>query len=854
MSRTYVRTTLLILTCTALLAAAPTQSADGDVLLGFTAQSSVEQRALEERYDRLLEADELRERLRHLTRHPTHVGSPGARANAEWIADQFRQWGFETRIEEFQVLFPTPTERVVEMTAPTRFTLRLSEPELEEDATSGIRENRLPPYNAYSAEGDVEGELVYVNYGIPSDYEELERRGIDVRGKVVIARYGGSWRGIKPKVAAEHGAIGCILYSDPRDDGYFRGDVYPEGPYRMEHGAQRGSVADMPQYPGDPLTPGVGATEDAERYAIDEAPTIMKIPVLPISYADARPLLEAMEGAVAPEAWRGALPLTYHLGPGPARVRVKLDFDWELTPAYDVIAVMEGSEYPDEWVVRGNHIDGWVFGAGDPLSGMVALMEEAKTVGELARTGWRPKRTIVYAGWDAEEPGLLGSTEWAEHHAAELRDKAVAYLNTDGNGRGFLGVGGSHTLERFVNQIAADVPDPQTAVSVLERRRAAQAVGGDPSALGGGDLRISPLGSGSDYTPFLQHLGIASLNIGYGGESGGGSYHSAFDSFDYYTRFGDPTFEYGVALAKTAGRATLRLANADVLPLRMSNFAANVRTYLDEVTALADRMRAETERHNRLVENGAFELAADPKKTYVPPEKKKEVPYLNFAPLRNAVERLDDRAAAYDRALAGAMSTGGVDRATAVRLNAILQGLEQRMTREDGLPRRPWFRHQIYAPGFWTGYGVKTLPGVREGIEQREWGEATRFVDEVAAALDRVSDGLEEATALLGGSGVRHDAGSSSRFSSRSTGVKRIWRTVPSGFVWMTKLASTSKSTTMVTASSGSASMAPCRFTLIPDWLPLGTKSTSVVDSPSVKKNPSARVTLALSTTKRSWP
>lgn len=752
MPRVHVRLSLAVLTGVATLAFTPTQSAD-DTLLGFTAESTRVQRDLEARFDAQLDADNLRDWMRQLSRHPTHVGSPGAKANAEWIAEQFRSWGFDTRIDEYQVLFPTPRERMVELVAPTRYMLRLAEPVLEADATSGVTQDRLPPYNAYSADGDVEAEVVYVNYGIPGDYEELERRGIDVRGKIVLARYGGSWRGIKPKVAADRGAIATLIYSDPRDDGYFQGDVYPDGPYRMEHGVQRGSVEDMPQYPGDPLTPGVGATADAERYTVEESPTIMKIPVLPISYGDAKPILEALEGPVAPASWRGALPLTYHLGPGPARVHMRVAFNWDLTPAYDVIAVLRGSEYPDQWVIRGNHFDGWVFGAGDPLSGMVALLEEARVVGELARSGWRPKRTIVYTAWDAEEPGLLGSTEWAEHHRDELQDKAVAYINTDGNGRGFLGVGGSHTLERFVNQIGSDVQDPQTGVSVRERLRARILVSDDSEAAARTDLPISPLGSGSDYTPFLQHLGIASLNIGYGGENGGGSYHSIFDSFDHYTRFGDPTFEYGVALAETAGRATLRLANADVIPLRFGNFADNVRTYLNEVEQLAETMRTETVRHNRLVDEGAFVLAADPTKTYVPPDRKEPVPYLNFAPLQNAITRLEGAAAQYDERLASTMGhwgQSGVDRDVADRLNDILQGMEQRMTRREGLPRRPWYRHMIYAPGFWTGYGVKTLPGVREGIEEREWEEVRLFVREIAAALDRVSDGLEEAVEVLG--------------------------------------------------------------------------------------------------------
>ena len=588
------------------------RAADGPIT-GFPGDRTEAQRELETRFDAELDPEDLRSWMEHLTSRPHHVGSPFGREVANFIADRFREWGYDTEIETYRVLFPTPTVRRLEMVAPTRFTPALEEPALTEDRTSEQRDEQLPPYNAYSIDGDVTGELVYVNYGVPADYEELERRGIDVTGKIVIARYGGSWRGIKPRVAAEHGAIGCLIYSDPRDDGYSRGDVYPEGPYRRADGAQRGSVADMPLFPGDPLTPNVGATEDAERLDLDDAPTLTKIPVLPISYADAQPLMAALTGPVAPGDWRGGLPLTYHLGPGPAQVHLELAFSWDLEPAFNVIARLEGRERPDQWVLRGNHHDAWVNGAADPISGMVTLMAEAKAIGSLARSGWRPKRTIVFAGWDAEEPGLIGSTEWSEEHADELRERAVAYINTDSNGRGFLNMSGSHTLERFINEIARDVMDPQTGVSVFERRHARRLARGDSDDLAAtGDHRISALGSGSDYTPFLQHLGIASLNLGYGGESGGGSYHSIFDSFDHYTRFIDPTYEYGIALAQTAGRAVLRLADAELLPWDFTAFERTVSRYADEVMELTDDMRAETDRHNRLVQDSQFKLAADP--------------------------------------------------------------------------------------------------------------------------------------------------------------------------------------------------------------------------------------------------
>jgi len=712
------------------------------------------QKALEAQFDSHLNRDNLRNWMKRMAARPHHVGSAYGKENAEFMATQFKLWGYDAQIEEFYVLFPTPKTRVLEMIAPARFKPTLSELALKEDATSNQISEQLPIYNAYSIDGDVTGELVYVNYGVPKDYEELERRGVDVKGKIVIARYGGSWRGIKPKVAAEHGAIGCLIYSDPRDDGYFQGDVYPTGAYRNERGAQRGSVADMPLYPGDPLTPGIGATKEAKRFSIKEAPTLTKIPVMPVSYGDAKPLLAALGGPMAPESWRGALPITYHLGPGPTKVRLQLEFNWDIKPLYNVIAKMRGSEYPDEWIIRGNHHDAWVNGAEDPVSGMVATMEEARAIGELVKNGWKPKRTIVYCAWDAEEPGLLGSTEWAEAHADELKNKAVIYINSDSNGRGFLFVGGSHTLEKFVNQVARDVIDPQKKISVSERARALRIVSGAPEdrkeARDRSDLRIFALGSGSDYTPFLQHLGIASLNIGYGGEDGGGSYHSIYDSFDHYTRFGDPNFDYGVALAQTAGRAVLRLADQDMLPFEFMNCTETIAKYAKEVMKLADDMREETEELNRRLKDKTLEAVADPKETYVAPKSKAPVPYLNFSPLQNAVAKTQQSARNYDRAMNALMTNGkSLPPEKQKALNTILINIERALTNSAGLPRRPWFTHQIYAPGFYTGYGVKTLPAVREAIEQRQWDEAEAQIVVVAQTLERFANEIERAAAVL---------------------------------------------------------------------------------------------------------
>jgi N-acetylated-alpha-linked acidic dipeptidase len=606
-------------------------------LLGFSKEGTIEQHVLEARFDSHINKDNLSQWLKLLAARPHHLGSSYGKQDAEFIASQFRSWGYSTEIEEFRVLFPTPKARLLEMVEPQKFMAQLKEPPLKEDSTSGLVMEQLPTYNAYSVDGDVTGKLVYVNYGVPKDYEVLAEHGIDVKDKIVIARYGGSWRGIKPKVAAEHGAVGCIIYSDPKEDGYSQGDVYPKGAWRNEQGAQRGSVVDMPLYAGDPLTPSIGATKNAQRLPIKEAPTLTKIPVLPISYSDALLLLQALEGPVAPEAWRGALPITYHLGPGPATMHLKLEFNWSLVPAYDVIAKVLGAEDPDQWIIRGNHHDAWVFGADDPVSAMAALMEEARGVAELMKSGWKPKRTIIYAAWDGEEEGLLGSTEWAETHADLLKKNAVAYINTDANGRGFLSVGGSHTLESFVNEVARDVIDPQKKVSVGERARAFTIANSSAEerreAREGVGLRIGALGSGSDYTPFLQHLGIASLNMGYGGEGESGSYHSIYDSVDHYMRFLDPGFDYGTTLVQTTGRVILRFANADLLPFEFGPFAEAVGKYVKEVIKLADDMREETQEKNKQIADKTLELVFDPTKPYVIPTPKPPVPHLNFAPL-----------------------------------------------------------------------------------------------------------------------------------------------------------------------------------------------------------------------------
>jgi N-acetylated-alpha-linked acidic dipeptidase len=702
----------------------------------------------EEKFRAIPDPANLRDYMQRLSARPHHVGSPYDKDNAEWLLAKFKSWGLDAHIESFEVLFPTPKERLVEMVEPVKFTAKLQEPAIAVDPTSNQKEEQLPVYNAYSIDGEATAPLVYVNYGIPSDYEQLERMGVSVSGAIVIARYGNSWRGIKPKVAAEHGALGCIIYSDPRDDGYFANDVFPVGPQRPPDGAQRGSVMDMPVYPGDPLTPGIGATPGAKRLELSEVKTLTKIPVLPMSYADAQPLLAQLKGPVAPPEWRGALPITYHVGPGPSRVHMRLKFNWDRKPLYDVIVRIPGSQYPDEWVVRGNHHDAWVNGADDPISGAVDEIEELRAYSELLKQGWKPKRTIIYAFWDGEEPGLLGSTEWAETHADELQKHAVVYINSDSNNRGYLNAEGSHSLENFVNTVAKEIQDPETKLTVWQRMQLRDIERASPDRKreirSRPDLRIGALGSGSDYTAFLDHLGIATLSLEYGGESNsGGVYHSIYDDFYWYTHFGDTDFVYGRALAQTVGTAVIRLADAELLPFQFSDMADTIRGYADELKRLDSDQRARVLERNREIDEGLFRATADPKKQFVPPPKDPVPPHLNFAPLENGVEALAESARKYDAARQKSKP------ANVQAVNAMLMESERRLIDSAGLPGRPWFRNMIYAPGFYTGYGVKTLPGVREAIEQKRWQEADEQIQRVGKILTREADLLDEAAAAL---------------------------------------------------------------------------------------------------------
>ncbi len=718
--------------------------AEEQPLSGFSAQSSETERQWEEKLRAIPSPENLRAYMQRLSARPHHVGSPYDQDNAEWILGKFKEFGLDAHIEQFAVLFPTPKQRLVELVdGGLKFTAKLEEPAVPEDPTSHQQSEQLPTYNAYSIDGDVTAPLVYVNYGVPEDYEQLERMGVSVKGKIVIARYYHSWRGIKPKVAAEHGAVGCLIFSDPHEDGFFQGDTFPGGPYRPPDGVQRGSVEDMPLYPGDPLTPGVGATKDAKRLRVEEAPVITKIPVLPISYADAQPLLSALTGRVAPADWRGGLGIAYHVGPGPAKVHLRVTSNWEpLKTLYDVVGKIPGSTFPDEWVIRGNHHDAWVNGAEDPVAGQIALLEEARALGELVKAGWKPKRTIIYCAWDGEEPGLLGSTEWAEEHYEELREHAVAYINSDSNGRGYFNVEGSHTLEKFSNDVARDITDPETKLSVWTRARLrdisnARTAEQREEIRKRADLRIPALGSGSDYTTFLQHDGVASLNFGFGGEDGGGIYHSIYDDFYWFTHFSDTDFVYGRALAQAGSTAVMRLADADLLPFEFGDFADTVQMYVKELKALAQKSQDDIRERNREIEEGVFQATNDPKRPLVPPAVEAVPPHLNFAPLENAVDALNRSAAEYRKAVEQVNAKGAARSASFAEVNKLLMASERKLTNKEGLPTRPWFKHQLYAPGFYTGYAVKTVPAVREAIELKQWKQADEAIAVVAGVLEQ---------------------------------------------------------------------------------------------------------------------
>lgn len=721
---------------------------------GFSAADSVTERSWETKFQAIPDAKRIRDNMHLLAAHPHNVGSAAQRADADWLVKQYQSWGWEAKIEQFDVLYPTPKTRVLELTGAKPYKARLEEPPVPEDPYTQDKSPAMPPYNIYAADGDVTVPLVYVNYGMKADYEELERYGVSVKGAIVIARYGGGWRGLKPKLAAMHGAVGCLIYSDPADDGYGAGETIPKGPMRPKWGVQRGSVADTTMYAGDPLTPGVGSVPGAKRLAIAEAKVIMPIPTMPISWGDAEPLLASLEGRTVPAGWRGGLPMTYKFGPSAAKVHLKVESDWGTKPVLDVIATMKGSEEPETWIVRGNHYDGWVNGADDPISGQSALLEEARALGELAKQGWKPKRTLIYAAWDGEEPGLLGSTEWAETHAEELTKHGAVYINSDENGRGFFSAEGSQSLELLVNDVARQMVDPETQGTVWARQKAAQAVlgrrrgGKDEGAADRATIALGPAGSGSDFAGFIDHLGVASLNIGYGGEDRGGTYHSAYDTPWHWDQFGDREQVYGTLFAKTAGLMVMRLADADVMPYSFSELALTVKEYTANLKQEVKTMQADAETRNRALTSGAYKLANDPKNPMLPPQALPNPPAMDFAALDGAIAKLDAASAHYATVSASAVEMSAAKRSA---LNAELAMAERQLLSADGLPGRPWVKHLLYAPGTYTGYGASTLPGVREAVEDGRFDEAKQQVVVLSDALNNEAAYIERLAGEIAG-------------------------------------------------------------------------------------------------------
>ncbi|HYL35700.1 MAG TPA: M28 family metallopeptidase [Bryobacteraceae bacterium] len=693
----------------ALLASAAALAAQ-EPIRGFPQSDWAAEHQLEQKAIALPQASRQKIYLERMAKAPHHAGSPASATVAEYGLGLFKEFGLDAHMENFEALIPYPTSRALEMVSPVKFRAALKEPAISQDSYTS-NPTQLPTFNAYSAAGDVTAPVIYVNYGVPEDYDYLAKQGIDVKGKIVIARYGKSWRGTKPKVAAEHGAVGCLIYSDPRDDGYFQGDPFPKGAMRPADGVQRGSVMDMPLYVGDPLSPGWASEPGSKRLSLSEAKSLMTIPVMPISYADATPFLEHLGGPVAPEGWRGALPFTYHIGPGPATAHFKLDFDNSTRPLHDVIATIPGSAYPDQWIIYGNHHDGWVNGAHDPISGAASLLETARTLGELRKQGWQPKRTIILALWDGEEFGLLGSTEWAEKHQEELQRKAVVYINSDTNAKGAPSASGSHTLEIFMKEVLRDLKDPQSGKTLLEasqnRRERPEAATGDAPPPG---FHLGPLGAGSDYVAFIDHLGVASLNLGFEGPNLNGQYHSIYDDPQWFEQFGDPGFVYGAALSQVTTTTLLRLANAPVLPFEFGEFASTVHRYVDQIKKLSGTK-------------------------------------LDLQPVLNELQRTESAARAYETALKTVVAQN--DAARLAKANQALYETERGLVLRKGLPGRDWYRHQIYAPGMYTGYSSKTLPGIREAAEASRWEEAASETKDVAQALEQFNQRIEEATRAL---------------------------------------------------------------------------------------------------------
>ena len=705
---------LLILLSSVTLAQQPALSASSAPagFRDFGAEQQLEGRFLAVPDPKLAE-----EHLRILTAEPHIAGSPEDKKTADYVLQKFREAGLDAQITEYKVWINMPAEVSVTITNPPMPNYRAPTPEHVIGDPYQDDPRITPAFTGSSPSGDVEADVVYANYGRPEDFKKLEDLKIDVRGKIVIVRYGENFRGVKVYDAEQRGAAGVIIYSDPIDDGYFRGDKYPQGPWRPDSAVQRGSILYMFKYPGDPTTPGVASSGDVQRIPPEQAANMPHTPTTPLSYQDARPVLENLGGPVSPRAWQGALPFTYHTGPGPVRVKIHLKQDYQYRTIWDVTGKVQGTEAPDDWVVAGNHRDAWVYGAVDPNSGTAAMLEALHGIGELLKSGWKPKRTLIFASWDAEEEGLMGSTEWAEQHQAELAH-AVGYFNVD------VGVDGPNfsasavpSLKQFVRDVTKAVPSPagSTVYDVWKEKQAKDSTDVEPgraerrrrdssqdSQTPSGEVRIGNLGSGSDYTAFLQHLGVPATDITSGGDYG--VYHSTFDDFAWFKKFGDPTFAYEQEMARVFGLEALRLANADVLPYDYESYGKEINSYLEA----AQKKAAE-----KLGKNAP-----------------------DFSDALKAAKRMTVAGAA--------IATRQKDpSADPTRLNHVLRETERALLLPEGLPNRSWFRHSIYAPGEYTGYAAVVIPGVNEALDAGDEVRSRKQLADVTAAINRATETLE---------------------------------------------------------------------------------------------------------------
>lgn len=707
---------------TLLFLAFVTRAADAPLLRGFASSHAAAEANLEEKFLRVPSAEQAEQHLRILTREPHLAGTPADYETARYVRDRFAEYGLDAEIAEYQVLLPYPKEVVVELVAPERREGPTPEEPWEWDKDSFSSE-AVKAYSAYSPSGEVTASVVYANFGLPEDYEKLEALGVRVEGKIVIVRYGRSFRGVKAKVAEEHKAAGVLIYSDPKDDGYGAGEAYPRGPWRPASGIQRGSILYIFQYPGDPQTPNAPSVSGAKRMDVKNAPNLPHILCAPLSARDAAPILSNLGGPVSPREWQGGLPFTYHLGPGQAQVHIRLQMDFQVRTIWNVIGRLQGTAQPEEIVLLGNHRDAWVSGAVDPSSGTATLLETARGLGELLHQGWKPRRSIWLESWDGEEFGLLGSTEWGEQMARELSEKAVAYLNVDSavSGSNF-GASATPSLDGLVREATKAVMEPREGRSVydvwhekfergiMRRPTTPEAEPPPQGALRDKDVPFGRLGSGSDYTVFLDHLGIPSIDVGFGGDYG--VYHSIYDDFYWMKHFGDPTFAYHATLARVLGVLVLRLAGADVLPLDYEEYGKELQEYL---RLLSGRIRSQGG-------EGKVTLEA----------------------AERAAREFREAAAELNRALA----QNELDGAAVAPLNKEMVGVEHSLLAPEGLPRRPWYKHTVYAPGTYTGYAAVFFPGVREAVDRRDWSEAQAQAQVLVQALDRARERLRSAAKL----------------------------------------------------------------------------------------------------------